>query len=165
MREVLKALMAVHGDSPYDLHTKSGITAATTYRCLSGKHGDPKSATIRQWAKVYGVTEGQLRGLEPIKDINATVEGPPKPGLANLLSAAEYTHIMNLRKVSKESQGYVYKLVLFFLKELPHPCRRAGEAFYAPVIYGKLRRSGDKGQGTESLWTDDAEVNNKKRHA
>ncbi len=66
MQENLKNLMEMHGDDAYSLAEKSGVPQPTTHRFLSGKHGDPRSTTVKKWAAVYSVTESQLRGDEPL---------------------------------------------------------------------------------------------------
>lgn len=68
MREILKGLMRKHGDDPYSLEVKSGVPQPTTQRFLSGKHGDPRSSTVKKWADAYGITEAQFRGLEQIEN-------------------------------------------------------------------------------------------------
>jgi hypothetical protein len=69
MRQILSSLMAKAGDDAYSLQTKSGVPQPTTQRFLAGKHGEPRSSTVRKWASVYGVTESQLRGDVPIDGI------------------------------------------------------------------------------------------------
>lgn len=67
MRKILSFLMGKAGDDAYSLQTKSGVPQPTTQRFLTGKHGEPRSSTVRKWAKVYGVTESQMRGDVPIE--------------------------------------------------------------------------------------------------
>lgn len=74
MREILVHLMTRAGDDAYSLQTKSGVPQPTTQRFLAGKHGDPRSTTVKKWAKVYGVTESQLRGDTPIDGLNVKKE-------------------------------------------------------------------------------------------
>lgn len=59
--------MDKHGDDAYSLHEKSGVPQPTTQRFLSGKHGDPMTRTVQKWAFAYDVSEGQLRGTEPLE--------------------------------------------------------------------------------------------------
>jgi transcriptional regulator with XRE-family HTH domain len=66
MRANLAELMRQAGDDAYSLETKSGVPQPTTQRFLSGKHGEPRSSTVRKWAKAYGITESQLRGDVPM---------------------------------------------------------------------------------------------------
>lgn len=66
MRELLKQLMALHNDDAYKLAEKSGVPQPTTQRFVSGKHGDPRSPTVKKWASAYGITESQMRGDQPL---------------------------------------------------------------------------------------------------
>jgi hypothetical protein len=66
MREILKELMSRAGDDAYSLEVKSKVPQPTTQRFLSGRHGDPRSSTVKKWANAYGITESQLRGDVPI---------------------------------------------------------------------------------------------------
>ena len=68
MRETLRHLMAFCKDDAYALQEKSEVPQPTTQRFLSGTHGDPRSATVRKWAKAYGITESQLRGDVELPD-------------------------------------------------------------------------------------------------
>ena len=68
MKEILEALMAHFGDDAYSLADKSGVPQPTTQRFLSGKHGDPRSSTVRKWAEAYEISEGQMRGAVPLPD-------------------------------------------------------------------------------------------------
>lgn len=69
MQKILKILMDQNGDDAYSLEEKSGVPQPTTQRFLSGKHGDPRSPTVKKWAAAYGITESQLRGDQPIDGI------------------------------------------------------------------------------------------------
>lgn len=71
MQKILKALMEEYGDDAYSLEEKSGVPQPTTQRFLSGKHGDPRSSTVKKWAAAYGVKESQLRGDEPLEEIKS----------------------------------------------------------------------------------------------
>lgn len=68
MRELLNRLMDLRGDNAHSLEDKSGVPQPTTNRFLSGKHGDPRSTTIKKWAAAYGISESQLRGDVPLPD-------------------------------------------------------------------------------------------------
>lgn len=69
-RDVLNSLMARHGHNAYDLERLSGVPQPTINRFLSGKHGDPRSSTLKKLAAAYGVTESQLRGDVPIEHLD-----------------------------------------------------------------------------------------------
>ena len=62
MRDNLNRLMSANGDNAYTLSERSGVPQPTIQRFLSGKHGEPRSSTVQKWARVYEVTESQLRG-------------------------------------------------------------------------------------------------------
>lgn len=58
--------MGLAGDDAYTLEAKSGVPQPTTQRFLSGKHGEPRSATVKKWATAYGLKESHLRGDEEL---------------------------------------------------------------------------------------------------
>lgn len=68
MRSLLKSLMALRDENAYALEERSGVPQATINRFLTGKHGDPRSTTVRKWAGAYNLTESQLRGDAPLPD-------------------------------------------------------------------------------------------------
>lgn len=68
MRALLKGLMALRDENAYALEERSGVPQATTNRFLTGKHGEPRSKTVRKWASAYNLTESQLRGDSPLPD-------------------------------------------------------------------------------------------------
>lgn len=107
MRAILKLLMARYGDNPYDVERKSGVGQPTTSRFLNGKSTDPKSPTVSKWARAYGVTESQLRGLEPIDGINVPDE--PKE-LKDILPEEEYKLLKKIKNLNPEARGVVIGL-------------------------------------------------------
>ena len=107
MRTILKNLMEKAGHTPYDIERITGLPAATTYRFLSGAIDQPKNSSIRAWAKVYGVTEGQIRGDVPIQGMDAPAE---KLELKDLLPLEEYKHISNIKSLNQEARSIVYRL-------------------------------------------------------
>lgn len=60
--------MALRDENAYALEERSGVPQATTNRFLTGKHGEPRSKTVRKWASAYNLTESQLRGDSPLPD-------------------------------------------------------------------------------------------------
>lgn len=74
MREILKKLMELNGDDAYSLQERSGVPQPTTQRYLSGKHGDPRTSTVTKWAKAYGIKDSQLRGYEPIPQLEEHID-------------------------------------------------------------------------------------------
>jgi SOS-response transcriptional repressor LexA len=63
------------GWSPTTLAEKSGVPQPTIQRFLSGKHGEPRSPTIKKIAKGLGLTEAELRGFSQ-GVISTQLEGP-----------------------------------------------------------------------------------------
>lgn len=79
--------MARHGHNAYDLERLSGVPQPTIHRFLSGRHGDPRSSTLKKLADAYGVTESQLRGDVPIEQGVVDVSSPDaKDPVAALLT-------------------------------------------------------------------------------
>lgn len=68
MQKILKSLMDKHDDDAYSLAERSGVPQPTIHRFLSGKHGDPRSTTVKKWAAAYGISESQLRGDQPLDE-------------------------------------------------------------------------------------------------
>lgn len=89
------------------LENLSGVPAPTTYRFLKGEHKEPRSSIVRQWARVYGVTEAQLRGYEPIQ--GALI---PTTTDSNSVQVKDFPHLTReekttlniLRRIRKESK-------------------------------------------------------------
>ena len=69
MRNILKHFMAENNDNQRTLAEKSGVTQPTIQRFLSGKHGNPNSATVKKLASAYKLSESQLRGDVPINNL------------------------------------------------------------------------------------------------
>ncbi|MGZ4968751.1 MAG: LexA family protein [Methylobacter sp.] len=63
LRENLEREMERMGWNAYDLANASGIPQPTIHRILSGKHGDPRTNTVKKLAHALGLTEAELRGL------------------------------------------------------------------------------------------------------
>lgn len=112
MRSILKALMDSRGHTGHSLEDLCGVPSATTYRFLKGKHGEPKATTIRKWAKLYGLTETQLRGYEPIQGVLIPVDGEEKAPTA-------FTHL------TKEEKA-VLKILHHIRKEAKHAWLKIG---------------------------------------
>jgi transcriptional regulator with XRE-family HTH domain len=106
-RTILKLLMDKAGDTPYDVQRKIGVPRTTTWRFISGGHNEPRSSTIQKWAKLYNVTESQLRGDVPI-DGMVFKESPKE--LKDILPLEEYKHVSNIKKMSSEARLIMYKL-------------------------------------------------------
>ncbi|WKJ88779.1 S24 family peptidase [Methylomonas montana] len=79
LREILEDEMSLQGLNDYDLEAKSKVPQPTIQRIRSGKHGDPRSTTVKKLAFGLGLTEAQLRGIEPRKHENRVSElAPPQ---------------------------------------------------------------------------------------
>jgi hypothetical protein len=105
MRKILKSLMDSKGHTGHSLYELSGVPAPTTYRFLNGYIGEPRQETILRWARVYGVSEAQMRGIEPINDL--MVDRPsqqPMLGAESVLTRDELALIEGLRSLDKETR-------------------------------------------------------------
>lgn len=107
MRKNLIELMTRAGDTPYDVQRKIGVPRTTTWRFISGGHNEPRSSTVKKWAQLYNVTESQLRGDTPIAGIEVVSE--PQE-LKDMLPPEEYNHLSNVKKMSREARGILYRL-------------------------------------------------------
>lgn len=111
MREILKELMSRSGDDAYSLEGKSKVPQPTTQRFLSGKHGDPRSSTVRKWAAAYGITESQLRGdvpIDGIADRQADTVKPPE--LIGEAPDEEKQLLEAIRKLDSETKTALLKI-------------------------------------------------------
>lgn len=104
MRDILKALMESKGHTGHSLYELSGVPSATTYRFLSENHGEPKSTTIHRWAAVYGLSEAQLRGLEPIDGLEVEKPLAVLITLESVLTRDELVVIEGMRKLDKDTR-------------------------------------------------------------
>jgi len=95
------------GLNAHDLYRLSGVSAPTTYRFLTGRHDEPKANTIRAWAHALGVTEGQLRGTEPIDGVNTPERARD---LQDLLTPDEYSLVSNVKIMDKGSRDILCQL-------------------------------------------------------
>lgn len=69
IKDNLKRLMDAAGDNAYTLADKSGVPQPTIQRILTGKHSDPRTATIQRLADAYKISIAVLRG-EPAPENN-----------------------------------------------------------------------------------------------
>lgn len=104
MRKILKSLMDSKGHTGHSLYELSGVPAPTTYRFLNGYIGEPRQETILRWARVYGVSEAQMRGIEPIKDLMVDRPSQPMLGAESVLTRDELALIEGLRSLDKETR-------------------------------------------------------------
>lgn len=107
MRTILKTMMDRAGDNAHDVFRKTGIQPSTIYRYFASDKSDLKPATVMKLARLYGVTESQLRGDVPIDGM----ETPPEQHeLKDLLTLDEYRLMSNLKRMDEESRGVLYHL-------------------------------------------------------
>lgn len=139
MRSILKDLMEQAGDNPYTVQKKAGVPRTTTYRFLAGGHSEPRSDTVKKWAKLYNVTESQLRGDVPIKGIEIPSE---KPELKDLLPLDEYQFLSTVKNMDKNVRGVFYKLAEFLVAE-PQAMYQAVDRRKENVFPNQQLRIGD----------------------
>jgi transcriptional regulator with XRE-family HTH domain len=143
-RKILKALMVQHGHSGHRLENLSGVPSATTNRFLRGEHKEPTGATFRKWAKVYGITETQLRGYEPIQGVLLPAE--PKEGIKTEndgfphLTREEKAALKVLRRIKEDSKRAWLKIGM----DLAGPSKTEAEAEDIRTLIAETgsRRSG-----------------------
>jgi transcriptional regulator with XRE-family HTH domain len=97
--------MEARGLTGHSLSDQSGVPSGTTYRFLRGKHGEPKSSTLKKWAKVLHVTEAQLRGYEPIQGVLIPEEQKPDDETAPPLTRDERLALKVVRLIRKEARS------------------------------------------------------------
>lgn len=107
MRMILKTLMDRAGDNAHDIFRKTGIQPSTIYRYFQNEKSDLKSETVKKLARLYGITESQLRGDVPIEGM----ETPPEQlELKDLLTLDEYRHVNNLKCLDEDSRNIVFRM-------------------------------------------------------
>jgi hypothetical protein len=107
MRVILKGLMDRAGHNAYDIQKECGVNQSTTFRFITGLSGEPRPSTVRKWARLYNLTESQLRGDMPIDGIQLP---PEKQELKNLVTPSEYRLLANMKKLDGEARGILHRL-------------------------------------------------------
>lgn len=87
-----------------DLSELSGVPAPTTTRFLAGKHAEPKSGTVKRWARAFNLTEGQLRGTEPIPGVDSDSIEKKRISLESILTRDEMTAVECMRTFDKDTR-------------------------------------------------------------
>lgn len=157
MRATLKHLMDKAGHTPYDIARITGLPAATTYRFLEGKIDNPSPSTVENWAKCYGVTEGQLRGHVPLEGFESKT---PPPSLKDLLPLEEYQHVKLVKSLDEKTRGILFRLAEALAEPqaeyhsevcdrrmnnvFPNPQLRVGEARYKPPPAQRHLKTGNE---------------------
>ncbi len=104
MRQKLQQLMESAGHTGHSLYELSGVPAPTTYRFLNGEIGEPRSATVRRWARVYGLTEDQLRGSGAIDGVTLLPQEATVIRLESVLTRDELAAIEGMRKLPRDTR-------------------------------------------------------------
>jgi DNA-binding Xre family transcriptional regulator len=66
LRETIQKQLIKREWNAYDLERESGVPQPTIHRFLTGKHEDLRTKNVQKIAAAFGLTESQLRGLEPM---------------------------------------------------------------------------------------------------
>lgn len=154
MRQILKDLMEKNGHTGHSLYELSGVPSATTYRFLTGSHGEPRSTTVRRWARVYNITERQLRGDEPIEGLTVENPGQQPMTLESVLTNDELAAIEGMRQLDKETRRSWLRLTKLLCKntypgdQRITPDRRSGGM--RSLSAGSKGKKYRKGGGTEA---------------
>lgn len=108
LRETLKKELDKRNWNAYDLENRSGVPQPTIHRFLTGKHEDLRSRNVGKIAKALDITESQLRGLEPIPEIEDQATSDNRlPGSNRLM---ETLSKVNERTVS-ETERYWLQII------------------------------------------------------
>lgn len=141
MRQILKSLMNSKGHTGHSLYELSGVPSATTYRFLTGSHGDPRSGTVRRWARVYGISEAQMRGIEPIEHISIEKVDETSMTLESVLTREELKAIEGMRGLDKDLRRARLKIGTALCTIAAKPERRSKTEEIAP---DSERRNGER---------------------
>ena len=110
LRKNLQDAMADKGLNAYDMEALSGVPQPTTQRFLSGKQNDPRSATVKKWAKALGKTEAELRGLvQTLTQAEMFVNVAPGPnvyGKVPLISWVQAGHASEVVDLLHPGEGF-----------------------------------------------------------
>src|SRR5687768_9910016 len=103
MRSILKAKMAEAGHRPADIARKTGLQTSTITRFLKGDSAHLRTDTVIELAKLYGLTESQLRGDAPINGVDVE-----QPELKDLLPLDEYTFVSNVKRLPPAARAILH---------------------------------------------------------
>ncbi len=107
MHTILRNLMEQSGHNPHSIFKETGVHPSTIYRFLGNPRGDLKPDTVRCIARLYRITESQLRGDVPIEGMEMPREDLT---LKELLTLDEYRLINNIKAMPREDRGIIYKM-------------------------------------------------------
>ena len=114
MRKILSKLMESAGHTAYDIHQKAGVQPSTIYRYFASERSDLKPATAIKIARLYGITESQLRGDVPIEGLEIP---PEKHELKELLPLDEYKFVSNVKRMDERTRDILYNLAEMLVAE------------------------------------------------
>lgn len=151
MRSILKAKMADAGHRPADIARATGLQTSTITRFLRGDTDHLRTDTVMELAKLYGLTESQLRGDVLIPGIPAEQQE-----LKDLLPLDEYTFMSNVKRLRPEARAILHSFAEMLVAEpeseyknepaerrerdvYPNPQKRVGESRHKSSI-NKNRR-------------------------
>ena len=107
MRTILKALMDHAGHNAHDVFRRTGIQPSTIYRYFASNKSDLKPETTKKLARLYGITESQLRGDVPIDGMETPKE---QLSLKDLLTLDEYRLMNNVKVMDSEAKDILYRI-------------------------------------------------------
>src|SRR5687768_18150110 len=107
MRTILRTLMDHAGHNAHDVFRQTGIQPSTIYRYFASNRSDLKSETVKKLARLYEVTESQLRGDVPIDGMDMPKE---QLSLKDLLTLDEYRLMNNVKVMDNESRDILYRM-------------------------------------------------------
>jgi transcriptional regulator with XRE-family HTH domain len=77
------------------------VPPPTIYRFLNGFIDEPRASTICKWAQAFGVSEAQMRGIEPIEGLEDIREVITPMTLESVLTPDELIAIEGMRRHNK----------------------------------------------------------------
>jgi len=106
--------MAEAGHRPADIARKTGLQTSTITRFLRGDSAHLRTDTVIELAKLYGLTESQLRGDAPINGVDVE-----KPELKDLLPLDEYTFVSNVKRLRPEARAILHSFAEMLAEPKP----------------------------------------------
>ena len=114
MRSILKAKMSDAGHRPADIARATGLQTSTITRFLRGDTDHLRTDTVMELAKLYDLTESQLRGDIPIHGLNVPAG---RQGLKELLPLDEYTFMSNVKRLRPEARAILHSFAEMLVAE------------------------------------------------
>lgn len=107
MRTILKTMMDRAGDNAHGIFRKTGIHPSTIYRYFNNPKGSLEPETVKKLARIYGISESQLRGDVPIEGMDTPTE---QLELKDLLTLDEFRLMSNVKSMDPASRDILFKL-------------------------------------------------------